>query len=68
MKTIIDSIFTEKIRNNMKEMITNIIIDNCYSYSTDLSGIKVEFDKEDPTIVHIKLPTIVSNEIKRKII
>lgn len=49
-------------------MITNIIIDNCYSYSTDLSGIKVEFDKEDPTIVHIKLPTIVSNEIKRKII
>lgn len=65
MKTMTDSIFVEKIRNNMKELITNIIIDNFYSYSADLSGIKVEFDSQDPTLVHIKLPTIISNKIKR---
>jgi len=66
MKTISDNVFAEKIRHNMKEMITNIIIDNCCSYAADLSGITVEFDTEDPTIVHVKLPIIVSTQIQRR--
>lgn len=67
MKTIINSIFEQKIRENMKEMIINIIIDNFCSYSIDLSVINVEFDKEDPTLIHVKLPTIIPNNAQSRI-
>jgi len=55
----------EEIKYSIREIVTNVIIDNLFSYCVDLSEIKVEADKTDPTIIHITLPKIVTNKTQK---
>lgn len=52
----------EKIKSNIKEVITNVIVDDLVSYGTNLGDIKVIFDERNPLIIHIILPDILENK------
>jgi hypothetical protein len=54
----------EQIRSNLKEAVTNAVLDNLISSCANLSEINVEFDEIDPTMIHVKLPTILENSKK----
>ena len=62
MNSINSGSILEKIKCDIKEVITNIILDNLVSYGVDLSKIKVEFDKSNSAVIHITLPEIIENK------
>ena len=66
MNIVKDGFILEEIKCNIKEIITNVIMDNLASYGADLSELKVEFDGANPAIIQITLPEIIANSIKRQ--
>jgi len=63
MTTITDAAILEKIKYDVKEMITNIIIDNLSACEVDLSSIKVEFDKDNSSVIQVTLPVQIADQI-----
>jgi len=59
------SAILEIMKSNIKEVITNVVVDNLVSCEANLEDVKVEFDMQNPNIIHVTLPNIVTNEIQK---
>lgn len=66
MNAIKDIVILEKLKYSLKEAITNIVFEDMSSSGTDLSKLKIEFDKTNSSIIHITLPEIISNSIRKQ--